>query len=336
MRFGPVPTGEALGALLGHGRMIGGRRLPKGRSLTPDDIALAEREGVTELVVAQLDPGDVGEDEAAVAIAAALAGAGVEASVPRHGRVDLIALHDGLFHCDGAAIDAVNLVTEAIGLGTLHPCRPVRAGDAVATMKIIPYAIGGQALAAAIAAARRADIGVRPFALPATALIQTRLPGQPDKMFAGTAVATRQRLARLGAALAAEHICNHDEAALARRLGEQDEAIVLVAGASATVDRRDVIPAAIVAAGGEVERLGMPVEPGNLLCLGRIGGRIVIGLPGCARSPRRNGIDLVLERIAVGLPVDGGVIARMGVGGLIADQIRRDGPYGQEAWEPED
>src|SRR3546814_6210476 len=56
--------------------------------------------------------------------------------------------------------------------------------------------------------------------------------------------------------------------------------------ASATADREDVVPAAIRQAGGRVERVGMPVDPGNLLCLGWLRRRAVIGLPGCARSPR--------------------------------------------------
>jgi molybdenum cofactor cytidylyltransferase len=96
----------------------------------------------------------------------------------------------------------------------------------------------------------------------------------------------------------------------------------LVVGASATVDRNDIIPAAIVAAGGNVERLGMPVDPGNLLVLGYIGHRAIVGLPGCARSPKRNGFDWVLERLAAGLRVDSAMIAAMGSGGLLPETAR--------------
>jgi molybdenum cofactor cytidylyltransferase len=78
-----------------------------------------------------------------------------------------------------------------------------------------------------------------------------------------------------------------------------------------------VIPAAIESVGGTIERYGMPVDPGNLLLLGRYGTIPIVGMPGCARSPALNGIDLVLRRIAAGLPLDRSVIARMGVGGLL-------------------
>ena len=327
MKFGPLPVGEAVGALLAHGLTLVGRRLSKGHRLTGEDVAAARDAGVVELIVARLEPGDVGEDVAATRLAVALAGDGVAVSAPRHGRVDLLAARDGLFVCDAAAVDGVNAADEAIGLGTIWQGRPVRAGATIATVKIIPYALPGDVLARACAAAGRGALGVRGFALPTLALVQTRLPGQPDKLFAATVEATRERATRLGATLVSDEICDHDEAALAARIAASDEAaVLLIAGASATVDRRDVIPAAMVRAGGVVERLGMPVDPGNLLCLGRVAGRIVIGLPGCARSRKRNGIDLVLERIAVGLAVDSAAIAAMGVGGLLADAPERPEP----------
>ena len=88
---------------------------------------------------------------------------------------------------------------------------------------------------------------------------------------------------------------------------------------SATSDLHDVAPEAVRRAGGQVERFGMPVDPGNLLFTGRIGTRPVIGLPGCARSPALNGADWVLERLACGLEVGDDDIAAMGVGGLLKE-----------------
>ncbi|WP_204333402.1 hypothetical protein, partial [Proteus mirabilis] len=83
----------------------------------------------------------------------------------------------------------------------------------------------------------------------------------------------------------------------------EDVDLVLVFGASAIADRRDVIPAALEQAGGEIEHLGMPVDPGNLLMVGRLGEVPVLGAPGCARSPKENGFDWVLTRLLAGLPV---------------------------------
>ncbi len=97
-------------------------------------------------------------------------------------------------------------------------------------------------------------------------------------------------------------------------------------GASAITDRRDVIPAAIEAAGGRVEHFGMPVDPGNLLLIGELGGKPAIGAPGCARSPKENGFDWVLGRVLAGVEVTRADIQGMGVGGLLMEIESRPQP----------
>jgi molybdenum cofactor cytidylyltransferase len=321
MRFGAAPLDQCAGAILAHSLTVGGRRLAKGRRLTADDLAAAAAAGLAELVVARLEPDDVAEDEAAARIGAALAGPGTAAQPPVHGRVNLLATRDGIVRLAATSVNRLNAVDETITLGVVAPYQRVRAGDVVATIKIIPYAVADAALAGAVAAA--APIEVAGFRPAKVALIQTRLPGQPDKLFAKTEAVTRARLHGYGAELAAAAQCPHETTALSaaiRAAGAVD--LLLIAGASATADRRDVVPAAIEAAGGRIERLGMPVDPGNLLCLGFIGERPALGLPGCARSPRRNGVDLVLERLLAGVPVDAAAIGEMGVGGVLAEVER--------------
>ncbi|MBE9475877.1 MAG: NTP transferase domain-containing protein, partial [Proteobacteria bacterium] len=114
-------------------------------------------------------------------------------------------------------------------------------------------------------------------------------------------------------------IVDHTEQAVAKALGAAKSDLVLILGASATSDRRDVIPAGIILAGGRIERFGMPVDPGNLLVLGQHQGCAVIGLPGCARAPALNGVDWVLERICADMPLSAADISRMGVGGLLKE-----------------
>src|SRR5204862_3650532 len=107
--------------------------------------------------------------------------------------------------------------------------------------------------------------------------------------------------------------------------------LILVFGGSAITDRRDVIPAAIEQAGGTVGHFGMPVDPGNLLLVGKLGRADVIGLPGCARSPKLNGFDFVLWRVAARLPVGSHEIAAMGVGGLLMEIPLRPQPRDEPA-----
>lgn len=323
MIFGAVPVREAEGAILAHSQIIGGRRIAKGERLTAAHVAAAETDGLDSLMVARLEAGDVPEDEAAARLAQALAGEGLTPLAPVHGRANIAAASAGLLRCEPASVDAFNGIDEAMTLGVLAPHARVAAGDIVATVKIIPYAVQAGRLAKAEQAALSARLSLAPFAPATIDLIQTRLPGQPDKLFAKTEQVTRARVESLGSTLGRSLQCPHDAAALAELLTIPSSArIILVAGASATVDRRDVVPAAIAAAGGRIERLGMPVDPGNLLCLGFSGDKPVLGLPGCARSIKRNGFDWVLERLLAGLPVDSAAIARMGVGGLLPELDR--------------
>ncbi len=320
MKFGTVPVAAAAGALLAHSQMLGTRRLPKGHRLSVDDVAQAAAAGLDSLVVARLEADDVAEDAAAQALATALAGTGCRLAAPVHGRVNIIANSDGLLQVPPLMVNAVNGVDEAITLATLADGARVAGGDVVATIKTIFYAVPSAVLADAVAAAR--PISVHPLRALQAGLICTTLPGLSDKALAKVAQVTRGRITALGGTLGLLPPCPHAIADLAAALAGAKDDLILIAGASATVDRGDVIPAAIIAAGGQVVRVGMPVDPGNLLVLGDMAGRPVIGLPGCAKSPKHNGLDLVLERLFAGLPVGAGHIAAMGEGGLLAEAER--------------
>lgn len=326
MIFGELPLAAAEGAMLAHGVTLGGRRYGKGAPVDAALLCAAAEAGVSRLWVARLEAGDVAEADAAVAIAMTLAGAGVEANAPVHGRVNLHAARDGLLSLDPERIAAANLVGGSVGISVLPPMSPVAAGDLVGTVKLIPYAVGADELAAVQAALGVMEVRGWRAGLRAE-LVQTRSAETPAKLLAKTAEVTAARLGRLGVMLAAGLEPAHAVAPLAAALAGCRADLILVAGATATSDRRDVIPAAIETAGGEVLRVGMPVDPGNLLVLGRLGNALVLGLPGCARSPKRNGLDLVLELWAAGFELSSARIAAMGVGGLL-DGGGRPVPWG--------
>jgi molybdenum cofactor cytidylyltransferase len=137
-------------------------------------------------------------------------------------------------------------------------------------------------------------------------------------------------------ALAPRKVVPHREADLAAALrdatGQTPRSdLIMVLTGSATSDPLDVAPAAVRAAGGKVLRFGMPVDPGNLLFLGELSGRPVLGLPGCARSPALNGADWVLERLVCGIDVSSADIAAMGVGGLLKEIPTRPRPRRSDA-----
>ncbi|MFD1332415.1 NTP transferase domain-containing protein [Methylopila musalis] len=331
MRFGTVPLDAARGAVAAHAVRAEGFLLKKGAVVTAHDVAELRTRGVSELVVAQLEPDDVPEDEAARRIAAALTGSGLRAEAPFTGRVNVYAERAGLLLVNAAGVDALNLIDEDVTLATLAQHAPVADGAMVATVKIIPFALSEQVVAKAEAAARAAAPVIRlaPFAALKVGVVSTLLPGLSPKVVDKTIATLERRLAPAGARIVGEARVEHDAQALTgalARLSLVAPDLVIIFGASAVTDRRDVAPTAIEALGGVVERLGMPVDPGNLLLLGRFGDVPVIGAPGCARSPKENGFDWVLNRLLAGLPMTGRELAGMGVGGLLMEIAARPQP----------
>lgn len=329
MRFGPVPLPEAAGAILAHSVPLPGARLRKGQLLGPAEVGALAAAGLSEVIVARLDPGDVPEDAAAEAVAAALlpdpAAARLSRTAAFTGRVNLHAAAAGVLVVDAARVDALNRVDPAITLATLRPYARVAAGELVATVKIISYGVARAAVEAAAAAGAGA-LRLCPVVLRSAGLLLTEVPGQDAKLTAKGRRVTEARLAALGMTLAGVEVVPHRTAAIAAALARLPGEILLILTGSATSDPHDVAPEAVRSAGGEVLRYGMPVDPGNLLFLGRLGARAVIGLPGCARSPALNGADFVLERLACGIPVTAGDIAGMGVGGLLKEIPSRPQP----------
>ncbi len=329
MKFGRISLTDAAGAILGHSQSAGGRRLKKGHVLTPADIDALNAAGVTEILAARLEAGDVPEDQAAAALAAALAGPGARIATAFTGRANLYAEAPGLALIDTAAIDAINLIDEAITVATVPAHEEVEPGQMLATVKIIPFAVPRPVLDRCLAEVRDRRIGVAAYRPARAGLISTALPDTKPSVLAKTESVMADRLAAMGAGLGDSRRVGHDEDALAAALADQlalglDP--LLVVGASAIVDRGDVIPSAIVKAGGRVEHFGMPVDPGNLLLLGRIGDVRVLGVPGCARSPKLNGFDFVLRRLIAGVPVGRPDLMRMGAGGLLKEITSRPMP----------
>jgi molybdenum cofactor cytidylyltransferase len=331
MKFGALPPREADGAIAVHTIRKGGFTLKKGTLIGRNEIAALEAAKVPEIVVARLESGDVGEDIAAAEIAAAVAGEGVTVDRAFTGRANLFAEHAGVLVVDKPGIDALNDVDPSITFATLDAYAPVVAGKMVATVKIIPFAVAGAARDKVVAAARAANpiVHVAPFRVRKVGVISTLLPGLADKVIEKTIRVTEERLAPAGATIIAERRVPHETKALAKALDDllkADAEMVVVFGASAIADTRDVIPAAVEEVGGRIEHFGMPVDPGNLLLVAEANGRPVLGAPGCARSPKENGFDWILMRLLAGLPIKRSDITGLGVGGLLMEIVTRPQP----------
>ena len=329
MKFETVAISDAAGWIAAHSVRAGDAILRKGALIAPEDVARLAAAGLSELVAVRLEPGDVDENAAAERLGRRLAGAFIRCEAPFTGRVNLFATEAGVLTLDAVALAEMNRIDEAITVATLPALRAVVAGEMVATVKIIPYAVAGSVLEAALAGLAHAPIALAPYRVGQVAVISTTLPALKSSVVDKTLRVMSERLAPAAATVCLDRRVPHEVAPLARAIAEAGQGqgeIVVVFGASAITDRRDVVPSALVAAGGEVEHLGMPVDPGNLLLLGRLGSKPVLGAPGCARSPKENGFDWVLQRLLAGIPVSRADIQAMGVGGLLMEIVSRPQP----------
>ena len=330
MKFGEIAVADAPGAILAHSVSHRDGVFKKGRVITPDDVALLEASGIGRVFAARLDPEDVPEDDAAAAVAQAVAGPGSEAQEPFTGRANLHATAAGVAIIDAERVLALNRLDESLTLATVAPFETVTRRQLLATVKVIPFAVPKPVLEQALRLVGGEPlVSLEPFQAKRAGLVITTLPQTKPSIVRKSETAIRDRLTALGSMLGEVVPCRHETAEIAAaiaRLKASGHDPVLVFGASAIVDRGDVVPAGLVAAGGTVIHLGMPVDPGNLMMLGRLANTPVIGVPSCARSPKVNGFDWVLARLLAGIEVSGRDIMDMGAGGLLKEIMSRPTP----------
>jgi molybdenum cofactor cytidylyltransferase len=331
MKFASFELADAEGAILAHAVKLDTMTFKKGRVLSVADINLLRASNIHQVIAAKLGADDVPEDVAAHKIAAAVCGQHVQVQEAFTGRANLYAAAAGLVVIDEVRLRAINHLHESLTLATLPPYARVENRDMVATIKVIPFAVPRDVFDAALKIiGDKPLISVAPFKNLRVGLIITRLPQTKEQLIAKSESAMRDRVHALGGELVAVAVCGHTDAAVAAEIKKLDADVILLFGASAIVDRQDVIPAALVRAGGDVHHVGMPVDPGNLLMVGQFDMRPVIGVPSCARSPKTNGFDWVLARVMAGIAVSSSDLMEMGLGGLLAEIPSRPSPREQK------
>jgi molybdenum cofactor cytidylyltransferase len=332
MKFGPVPIEEAVGRILAHNiaDAQGNRIFRKGRRLTPEDVARLRAEGYQEVVVAEPEPGDVGEEEAARRIARACEGPGLRPMPAAGGRVNFLADGAGVFLVEPDRLAQLNRLP-GVTLATLTRGSVVRARQIVASLKIIPFALPEAIVAQAEALLQDNSplMGVYPFQPRRVALILSGHPAVWPRLIADFEAPLRERVDACGGIWLGTQTVRHEEAELARAMEaalRQGADFLILAGETAIMDEEDIAPRAIRRIGGTVEAFGAPVDPGNLLLIAYRGEVPILGAPGCARSRHRNVVDWVIPRLMAGLRLTREEIATMGHGGLLEDVEERPAP----------
>lgn len=347
VRPGRRSPAALVGAVLARDLRVGGERWVKGRRLTAADLdALARApvgdagtHGTTVLVI---EAGELHEDEAAVRLAAAVAGPGLVVRGPAESRIDLVAAAAGVVHVRVRELELLDRI-DPLEVFTVLDGQIVAEGDLVASVKVAPHVVPA---AVVEAGARHADFGRRPLVrvapfvpLRVAAIVKESVRGTARERFENS-VATK--VTTLGSQLLGVDYVDDDTdaitAALAARTGARSDAradVVLTAGAAST-DPTDPFYLAIDALGGRIVRRGVPAHPGSMLWLARVGRSGILGLPTCGAYSRATAVDLVLPRLLTGEPVSRATVARLGHGGILTRAMRyRFPPYARDLETPD-
>ena len=327
-----------VGAILTSDVVVGGRRWSKGRRLSAVDLdAYGAELAAGTATVLLLDPGELHEDDAALHLALAVAGPGLETRGPVQSRVDLRATHDGVLHVRIGTLERINRL-DPLEVFTAFDGSVVEAGDLVASVKIAPHVVAESVVEEAVARlgrARRPLVRVDPFRpMTVAAVVKESLRAADRDRFERS---VRDKVEGLGSTLTGITYVVDEVDAVTAAMADASAGggVVLTAGGRST-DPRDPFYVAIERLGGAVVRHGVPAHPGSMLWLARIGRTVVLGLPTCGAYSKATAADLVLPRLLTGERPGPGLVAGLGHGGLLTrDQRFRFPPYARQLDAPD-
>lgn len=300
----------------------------KGVELTYADAAgLAARSG-EEVHVLLREPGDLDEDRAAARLAGAMAGPGVRVGPAHQGQVSLTSALRGWLTAGRCLLDRAN-AEEGVIVFTSEVDRPVDAGEVVGGVKCSPLLLPAQT-AENLETARR-DTGpaldVLPFPTRQWALLL--LDGLGPPIIARAHACLQQALGWYGSQLDPVLTVPSTVAAVAQSFADvlrSPANLILAAGASAT-DPADVLFDGLRQAGGTVDQIGLPIEPGTACWIGQLQAHPVLGLASCELFGRPGALDLLLPPLLLGEHLDAGLTRQLACGGLVTGGPSRLAPY---------
>jgi hypothetical protein len=330
-----------VGAVLARDLTVGRARWVKGRRLTAEDLqALSGAEQGDPVTVLVPEPGELHEDEAALRLAAAVAGPGLKTRGPAQSRVDLLAEVHGVANVRVPELERVNRI-EPLEVFTIFDGQVVEPGDLVASVKVAPHLVEASIVDAG---ARAADFGSRPLVWVAP-FLPRRVGVVVKETVRATArerfeTSVRAKIDGLGSEIVSIDYVEDDpdavEAALAALVNPSQQVDLILTAGAASTDPLDACFVAIAALGGRVVRHGVPAHPGSMLWLARIGRTAILGLPTCGAYSKATAVDLLLPRLMSGEDASERTVAKLGHGGILTRSQRFRFPaYARELDAPD-
>lgn len=321
-----IPVEEAVGMVLPHDVTeirpgeFKGRAFKKGHVIRQEDVSHLKRLGKEHIYVLSLGPDDIHENEAAEMLAKALCGPGTApAGEPVEGKINIIALYDGLLNISAETLEAFNQFGEVM-CATRHDNTLIKKGETVAATRLIPL-VAQRATVTAAAATVAAQGGIIRVTALRKAKVGLVITG--NEVFSGKIKdafepVLRKKIADLGSEVIAVCFAPDNVQTIA---GEIDSCLkqgadLIITSGGMSVDPDDVTRLGIKLAGATDIVYGSPVLPGAMFLVAYIGDIPIMGIPACGMFSRITVFDLLLPRVLAGEKIGCAQLARMGHGGL--------------------
>jgi molybdenum cofactor cytidylyltransferase len=321
MKARAIDVRQSVGRILLSSIFVGGKKLfSKGHRIEGDDVRMLESEAMRDVWVAELEEGDIAEDDAVMQVAARIGNGSLEVRSAAGGRANLFATEPCCVLVDSELLKQTNS-TNALVIATSRNFSYARAGQRVSTVKSAPFAVTKPQLESLLSllAEQGAVLQARPIGRPIAAVLYTDpVSGERASRLFGTIMG--QRLERLGTVAGIALNSVEEELPVAEaleRLLKSRPTLILVASTTSPAGPYDNVGRAMERVGFQIERFLAPVEPGALLLLGYQDDVPIVSAPGCFRSAKANVLDLVLPPMLARYRLSSWDIASLGQGGLL-------------------
>lgn len=315
---------EAIGTVLCHDltKIVPGEfkgpAFRKGHIITEQDIPELLKMGKERVYVWNLEPGMMHEDDAGLDVARSIVGQGLRLTPPQEGKVHLMAQHDGVCVINEDRLVAINNLADIV-VATRNNRRPVKSGEVVAGIRVIPLVIEESRLRQVEAVAGPwgvvSVIPYSPFKIGVVTTGNEICYGHIQDRFGPV---LRRKVRAYGSEVKDQLFVPDDAGRIAeaiRDLAARGAQMIITTGGM-SVDPDDVTPRGIQEAGARLVAYGAPVQPGNMLLVAYYDKIPILGLPGCVMYHETTVFDLVLPWVLAGQKITRTMISRLGLGGL--------------------
>ncbi len=326
MQFKIVSTKKASTYILAHTIKLKDLVLRKGSVLNQEHISILIKNKINEVYVAIKEKHDYSENLSATLIAEHISQKNLFKIIVSNGRADIYANINGVLNLNIQSLFKINSDFQNIAVSTLKNYSFVTRGQLVGNVKILPYALNKKdilKITKNYSIKKIFNLSKKTIQKVAIIFSANNIKNtNKEKLLK----AVNSRLDKFSLCVNYEFFCKHNHKSLSvelKKVLKRNIDLILIYGETSISDINDVVPRSIKDIKGKIISSIMPTDPGNLLLVGKINKKNVIGVPGCAKSIKRNGFDDILERVCHGEKFTRKKIAEIAAGGLYKNLFRQ-------------